>query len=50
MYEELECCMIECFYNKLRYGKESYQQIIINNGYVVDLKYFIQIAINDPSK
>ena len=24
-YDELDCCMIECFYKKLRYGKKGYK-------------------------
>ena len=40
-YGHFTCYMIEVFYQRYKEGDQSYQQIGIPNGYVIDFKYMI---------
>ena len=42
--------MIELFNLKYKEGDKSYQQIPIPGGYIIDLRYMVQIKVRDPRK
>ena len=47
-YGHLTCYMIEVFYQRYKAGDQSYRQIPLPGGYVLDFKYMMQISVSNP--
>jgi len=49
-YDDQVSFMIEYFHQLYKGGDKTCQQILVPGGYVIDLKYMVQIKVRNPQK